>query len=141
MARPTKFKADYIEQAKKLAALGATDREVAEFFKISERTVYRWQSEHKGFCQALKVGGDVADQRVERSLYRRATGYSFDAIKIMQNNGRPVIVPFVEHVPPDTTACIFWLKNRKPKEWRDRIEHTGEDGGPMRAVFNVRISS
>lgn len=50
-------------------------------------------------------------------------GYSYDAVKIFQHNGKPVKVPYVEHVPPDTTACIFWLKNRKPEAWRDVKDH------------------
>lgn len=75
----------------------------------------------------MKLGKEAADERVEQSLYRRAVGYSFDAIKIMQYEGEPVVVPFVEHVPPDVGAAQFWLKNRKGKDWRDKqdIEHSG----------------
>ena len=39
--------------------------------------------------------------------------------------------PSVKYYPPDSTALIFWLKNRKPKDWRDKIEHSGPDGGPL----------
>lgn len=120
--RPTDFSPDYIEQGKKLAELGATDREIAEFFEVSERTVYRWQHDHEEFCQALKAGKDKADERVVKSLYRRAVGYTHDAVKIMQYEGSEVIVPYEEHHPPDVTACIFWLKNRRSAEWRDRVE-------------------
>lgn len=124
--RPSKYKPEFAAQATKLCELGATDREVADFFEVSERTLYRWQQEHPEFCQALKDGKDVADERVERSLYRRATGYSFDAEKIMQHQGRVLRVPYVEHVPPDTTAMIFWLKNRRAEKWRDKheVQHT-----------------
>jgi hypothetical protein len=65
--------------------------------------------------------------RVERSLYERANGYSYDAVKIFMpaNRKKPVYAPYVEHVPPDVTACIFWLKNRDPQHWRDtqQLEH------------------
>jgi hypothetical protein len=65
--------------------------------------------------------------RVERSLYERANGYNFEAVKIFMppNREKPVYAPYVEHVPPDVTACIFWLKNRDPQHWRDsqRLEH------------------
>jgi hypothetical protein len=64
---------------------------------------------------------------VERSLYERANGYSYDAVKIFcDKNGNVTKVPYVEHVPPDVTACIFWLKNRDPQHWRDvqQLEHT-----------------
>lgn len=121
--RPSKFKREFVDQARKLALLGATDREVAEFFEVKESTLYRWKHEYPELSEALKLGKEAADQRVEQSLYRRATGYSHDSVKIFQYEGQPVEVPFTEHYPPDTTAAIFWLKNRRPDLWRDRQEH------------------
>jgi Homeodomain-like domain-containing protein len=127
--RPTKYRAEYVTQAAKLAALGATDREVAEFFDVNEATVHRWKHEHPEFCESLKVGKETADARVEQSLYRRALGYSHDAVKIFMpaNADSPVYADYVEHHAPDTTAAIFWLKNRRPDEWRDKreLEHSG----------------
>lgn len=120
--RPTSFKPEFVEQARKLAELGATDREAAEFFEVAESTLYLWKHTHPEFSEALKVGKETADARVEQSLYRRALGYSHDAVKIMMSDGVPVVEPYVEHYPPDTTAAIFWLKNRKPQEWRDKTE-------------------
>ena len=67
-----------------------------------------------------KAGKAEADVRVERSLYQRAVGYSYDAVKIFcDKNGKVTRVPYPEHVPPDFTAQIFWLKNRDPAHWRD----------------------
>jgi len=133
--RPTAFKPEFVAQAVKLAELGATDREIAEFFDVSERTIYRWQHEHAEFCHALKVGKEAADERVVKSLYRRAVGYTFDAVKILapKGDGAPIYAPYVEHVAPDTTACIFWLKNRRRDDWRDKVDHemTGKDGGAI----------
>lgn len=128
MARPSKFKPEFVEQARKLGALGATDREIADFFEVDERTLNRWKADNEEFCQSLKVGKDIADDRVEQALYRRALGYSNDAVKIAVNtHGEITQVPFVEHHAPDTTACIFWLKNRRKEAWRDRqdVEHSG----------------
>lgn len=128
--RPTKLKPEFIEQARKLAALGATDREAAEFFDVSESTLYLWKHTSEEFSEALKVGKETADQRVEQSLYRRALGYSHDAVKIMTVDGQVEAVPFVEQYAPDTTAAIFWLKNRRPDKWRDvkAQELSGPDG-------------
>ncbi len=118
--RPTGYKPEYVEQAEKLCKLGATDMELADFFNVSERTIYRWSSKFPEFCQALKSGKDVADERVERSLYHKAVGYTYETVKIFNSNGEPLIVPYREHVPPSDTAAIFWLKNRRSDEWRDK---------------------
>jgi hypothetical protein len=137
--RPSKYDPAFAEQAQKLCELGATDADIAAFFKVSTVTVWRWQNEHAEFCNALKVGKAQADDRVERSLYHRANGYTFDAVKIFQFQGRIIEAPYKEHVPPDTTAMIFWLKNRRPDLWRDKhdVEHTGKDGEPLVPVLNV----
>lgn len=135
---PSAFRQKYIEQGRKLAELGATDREIAEFFKVKERTIYRWLHAHPEFSQALKVGKDAADDRVEKALYRRAVGYTFDAVKIMQHQGAEVVIPYEEHVPPDVVACIFWLKNRRRAEWRDKIDH--DHGGTAGDTYNITMN-
>lgn len=129
VGRPTDYRREFAAQAKKLCLLGATDVELADFFQVSDRTIYRWINEHREFCQALKMGKKACDDRVERSLYHRATGFSHDAVKIFLPAGakKPVIVPYREVVPPSDVACIFWLKNRRRAEWRDKVEteHSG----------------
>jgi hypothetical protein len=135
MGRPSDYKPEFCEEARKLCEGGATDIEVADALEISAATLYRWKAKHPEFCEALKAGKTVADERVERSLYAKATGYSFDAVKIFMPAGakEPVYAPYREHVAPDTTAAIFWLKNRRPDLWRDKHdhEHGGKDGGPI----------
>lgn len=131
--RPSAYKPEFAEQAAQLCKLGATDEELGTFFKVSTRTIYRWKAQHEAFCQAIKIGAESADTRVERSLYARAVGYTYDAVKIMQHKGDVIVEKYREHVPPDTTAMIFWLKNRQPEVWRDvhRQEHTGKNGGAI----------
>lgn len=142
MARPTLFKQSYVEQARKLAQLGATDREIASFFEVTEQTINNWKLSHPEFFESLKVGKEMADERVVQSLYRRALGYSYDAVKIFMPAGKdePVYAPYVEHNPPDTSAMIFWLKNRRSSEWRDKqdFEHTGKDGGAIKVKLTDR---
>jgi hypothetical protein len=69
-----------------------------------------------------------APLRVTRSLYSRAVGYNYEAVKIFMpaNREKPVYAKYIEHIPPDVTACIFWLKNRDPQHWRDsqQLEHS-----------------
>lgn len=116
--RPSKYKSDYDKQAAKLCKLGATDKDLAEFFEVSESTLNLWKINHESFSESLKLGKDSADNRVERSLYHRACGYSHPEDDIRVVSGEIVVTPTTKHYPPDTTACIFWLKNRKPDDWR-----------------------
>lgn len=135
--RPSKFKPEYVEQAQKLAALGATDRDAAEFFSVTESTLHLWKHTHPEFSEALKVGKETADQRVEQSLYRRALGYSHDEVHITAYEGAITQTPIVKHYAPDTTAAIFWLKNRKPTEWRD--VKAQEISGPLGSGLKVEL--
>lgn len=135
MGRPSLYTPELAEQAKKLCVLGATDQEIADFFEIDVRTVYRWKADHDAFCQALKAGKEVADERVERSLYQKAIGYEQEEVKIFMpaSKEEPVYAPFRAKIQPDTTAAIFWLKNRRPDLWRDAkdVNHGGQKGNPI----------
>lgn len=127
MARPTKYKPESARIAQKMTRLGATDVEVADALEIDIRTLYRWSATNKEFCHALKVGKEEADDRVESSLYTRATGYSHEETHVSNFQGQITLTPLVKHYPPDATSMIFWLKNRRPDKWRDKqdLEHTG----------------
>lgn len=120
--RPTDYKPEYAEQAAKLCELGATDQELAEFFKVETRTIYRWKHSHVEFCQAVMCGKDAADERVVRALYNRAVGYTFESEKVFQHQGEIIRAPTLEHVAPDPSAAMNWLKNRQPDKWRDKQE-------------------
>lgn len=126
--RPSKFKPEFCEQARKLCRLGATDQEIADFFLVHVATLQRWKLDFPEFCDALKEAKAEADSRVEESLFHRAVGYEQESVKIFMPAGAkaPVYAPYREKFPPDTTAAIFWLKNRRPEQWRDvqRHEHS-----------------
>lgn len=129
MARKTKFKPEYVKQAKKLCALGAKDTEIADFFEVTEKTLNNWKNQNPEFLQSLKEGkAEFDNEKVVKSLLHRALGYSHAEDKIFNNNGEPLVVPTTKHYPPDTTACIFWLKNRLPDEWREKVEKEGDSG-------------
>ncbi|EDQ1733570.1 terminase [Salmonella enterica] len=123
MARPTKYQAAYAEQARKLCLLGYTDAELADFFDVDEATINRWKKEHHEFCESIKKGKSVADGEVAAKLFHRATGYEHPEDDIRAVDGSIVITPTVKHYPPDTTAAIFWLKNRQKNKWRDKQDH------------------
>lgn len=142
MGRPSKFKPEFVEQAAKLCAIGATDSEVADFFGVHDATLNRWKHDFPEFCESLKTGKTTADERVERSLYHRAVGYKHDAVKFFQAGAAIIREEYTEHYPPDTTAAIFWLKNRKPEQWREvkAIEMTGANGGAVKTEAALNVS-
>lgn len=130
VGRPTRYRAEYAAQAEKLCRLGATDVEMAKFFGVAESTFHKWKLAHPDFSESLRAGKEIADAEVAEKLFRRATGYEHKAVKIVADakSGQEHIVPYVERYPPDTTAAIFWLKNRRPDLWRDKTEHRHEGG-------------
>lgn len=139
--RPTLYRDEFAEQVRKLCRLGATDVELAEFFGVSEQTLNAWKKAHPEFLESITRGKMAADAEVADRLHQRALGYSHPAVKIMTVAGKVVREEYIQHYPPDTTAVIFWLKNRRPDRWRDRIEqtHSGPDGGPIQARIAVEF--
>lgn len=133
--RPTAFKDEYVSIAEKACLAGATDEELAEILDVSTRTLYRWKTEYPEFCQAIKAGKDAADERVVRSLYKRAVGFESDAVKIFMPSGaeEPVYAPYKEYHAPDVGAATMWLTNRDPDRWKAKTskELTGPNGGPI----------
>lgn len=127
MARPSKYDEDYAKQASVACRLGATDADLSELFSVSVSTLNLWKIEHPEFSESLKIGKEPADERVKRSLFHRAVGYSHPEDDIRVVNGEIVITPTIKHYPPDTTACIFWLKNRLPEEFRANPEPGDDD--------------
>ena len=133
MAAERKFEPKMVRQVRKLAIAGMTDDQIAGVFEVAISTLNRWKEKYPEFMAAMKEGKDIADAEIVNALYHRAKGFRHIAFKIMQFEGKAVTKRYVEHFPPDTTACIFWLKNRQPELWRDvnRFEHTGKDGAPI----------
>ena len=131
--RPSKYKPEFPQQAAKLCRLGATDKDIADFFGVHVDTVMEWKAVHAEFSDALKQGKAETDAQVERRLFERAMGFEHPEVDIRVIGGEVVQTPIRKIYPPDTTAAIFWLKNRKPEQWRETkaVELTGKDGGPL----------
>lgn len=139
--RPSKYKPEYAQQAKKLCEFGATDAQLADFFEVAVSTINLWKINYPEFSESLSVPKEMADARVEQSLYRRAMGYEHDEVDIRVIEGSVVQTPIRKYYPPDSTAMIFWLKNRKPADWRETkaVELTGKDGGPLEVSKIERV--
>lgn len=103
---------------------GLTNEQIAHNIGIHPRTINKWQDAHWQFRQALKFGKDVADRQVENALFKNAIGYEYKEEQVA-NDGS--VVEVKKYSKPNTTAQIYWLKNRKSREWRDKheIEHEG----------------
>lgn len=124
MGRPTAYRVEYCEQAKMLSRKGFIDREMAEFFGVSARTFDGWKLKHPDFMRSLKEGKADADTLVEEALFKKATGFTTIETKFATAGGEITDVKTYEkHHLPDTAAAIFWLKNRKREEWREKIDH------------------
>lgn len=124
--RPTSYKPEYVQIARKMCSMGANDADLADAFNVTVSTIWRWSTANPEFCSALKIDKGEYDERVKRSLAQRALGYSYDAVKIFMPAGaeQPVYAKYREHVPPDPGAAKIWLANRQPDEWRERREIT-----------------
>ena len=104
---------------------GLTDEQIAEKMGIHPSTLYDYKKKYPELSESLKKGKEVIDREVENALLKRALGYEYTEVT---KEGGIVTKEVTKEVKADTTAQIFWLKNRKPKEWRDKqeIEHSGE---------------
>jgi hypothetical protein len=136
--RPTDYDPEYCEQGKKLCRLGLTDKQLADVWDVSEKTLNTWKEEHPEFLQSLKKGKAISDSEVAQSLYHRARGYYHSDVHIMQFEGKPIIVDIVKHYPPDTLACIFWLKNRQREIWTDKGIDPDEKQTPDMVNVTIR---
>lgn len=132
MGRPSKYETDIKDRLLEIEAWsrdGLTKEQIAKNLGIHIATLCEYQNKYSEFFEALKRGRAVADIEVENALFKRARGYQVKEIKKeVDSEGREKYTEVVKEVAPDTTAQIFWLKNRKPECWNDRrvIETSGK---------------
>ena len=139
MARPTDYRQEYAEQARKLCLLGFTDKQLAVFFGVNESTINRWKDKYPEFCKSIKSGKVIADAQVSESLFKRATGIEVTEIEVRDDGKKKVKRVTKKHIPPDPTAQIFWLKNRQPELWRDKpiVENSVQEAVPVQIVVQT----
>lgn len=138
--RPSKYKQEYAEQARKLCLLGATDAKLADFFEVDEATINRWKHDFPEFCKSLKAGKIQADAEIAESLFNRAKGYVAPDLDIKMYEGEIIETPYMKHYPPDATSMIFWLKNRQPDLWREKREAVEINDDNEITINVVRVS-
>lgn len=141
------------DEGPKLAALGLTMQEIADFWDVNRATLNRWAKRRPDFRAALKRGKVKADTNVVKSLFKRAVGYRYTEIHyketvITEGKRAGEVVRYkekevVKEMPPDPTSIIFWEKNRQPEKWKDdrALLLTGDkDGTPVPIQF-VEVAS
>lgn len=131
---------------------GLTNEQIAHNMGINIATLYRWIAKHSDICEALKKSKEVADYEVENSLYMKALGFTTEVMKPYkvkkvvydEKTGRKLKeseeIEYAKeevYIPPDTTAMIFWLKNRKPHVWRDKVESMQTESGEAAGVIEI----
>jgi hypothetical protein len=127
--QPTLYKAEYCAMAHNYCLLSATNEDLASFFEVTRRTVDNWIATHGDFAKAVRSGRLAADARVARCLYDRAVGWEHKVQRTVMHGGKARKITDLVRYPPDTRACIFWLRNRRPDTWRERTSVAkGEDG-------------
>lgn len=121
--RPTKFKEEYIQEAKELTLLGYDSVRLAKHFGVHPSTFEEWKAKNKSFRETIQDAKDRYDSaQVENSLLKRAvTGYTITEVKVEEDReGRKKTTKTTREVPADTRAQMFWLSNRNPNRWRNK---------------------
>lgn len=121
------IESDGLEQMRAWARDGLTDEQIAHNMGICRDTLYEWKKRFPDMADVLKKGKDAIDIEVENALLKRAMGYDYTETRTeTTEDGMTKTVVTKKTMPPDTTAQIFWLKNRRPAVWRDKqqVEHS-----------------
>lgn len=139
-----KYNDDFPLLAEGMAREGLIDKDIAAKLGISVETFYQYVKKYPEFSEAIKRGKAPVDVRAENSLLKRVEGYEFEethveyeAVKKGEKASAKKVKKITKQMAPDVAACIFWLKNRKPKKWRDKqnVELSGEDGEPVKIEY------
>jgi hypothetical protein len=144
--RPSLYREDFPEQVERLTELGLplTQKQLARYFGVTERTIARWKAQKSEFCHAIERGRLLADCRVAEKLFEHATGYEWveeeavvckevtygDDGQKLRETERVEVVQVVRKLPPDVRAEQFWLKNRQPQFWSDKLIRPPEEPDP-----------
>lgn len=110
---------------------GLSAEQIASNIGISRATLFNWKSKHLDFFDAIKRGREVADYQVENALFKRACGFEYDevvtdVIEFADGTQKKHVHKIRKTVPPDTGAAAFWLKNRRPDQWKDKVVNAVE---------------
>jgi hypothetical protein len=115
--QPKLYNPAYCEFAPDYCLVGATNEVLADYFGVTRRTIPNWIATHPDFADAVRKGRIVADAKVVHALFERATGFSGKVTRTTRYRGEKHTITTTVSYPPDTQACMFWLRNRQPEYW------------------------
>lgn len=130
VGRPTKYNDFLYSVILKLVEDGKTDQQVCDIVGIAKSTFNKWKLEKPEFSASVKDAKEIANELVEATLLQKALGYKTPEVKVFfdAKNGECIEHEITKHHSPDTASIIFWLKNRRPDLWREKIEVANEEG-------------
>lgn len=137
--RASMYKPEYAPQARHLYEHGYIEPEVADFFGVSLATLQNWRTLHPEFAEAQVIGKKPADERVIRSCFMRAVGFTVKEEKIFCSDGEIVRAEVDKFYPPEVSAIVWWTKNRCG--WRDKVEHSGDPERPIQHSYADELKS
>jgi len=126
--RPSTYKPEYAELARKFCMLGATNDDLATCFEVAGGTIDYWIKTQPDFAESVQRGRDLADVGVVEKLYSRAMGFCIDTKKYVLSRGEEKELRHTLHYPPDVQACMFWPRNRRRRQWNERAQPPAESG-------------
>ena len=113
---------------------GLTDEQIAHNMGVSRKTLAEWKKKYGDISDTLKRGKEIVDYEVENALLKKALGYTVKEQKLTKDGE---LIEIEREIPPDTTAQIFWLKNRKPDKWRDKVENVNINEDDKELKINI----
>ena len=139
--RPTIYKPENAEIARHACMLGATNEALAGRFEVCRRTIDNWIATIPEFSDAVRYGREVADEAVISALFARATGMEQKMTKVFCYRGQPVMANYTVQLPPHVPACFFWLRNRRPWQWRENRPLVEEEDDDRDRVSELEAAS
>jgi hypothetical protein len=130
----SKYSVSYNKQVYKLCLLGATDLEIADFFNVSETTINNWKHDYPNFFESIRKGKLSADAEMAYRFYVKGCGYRYKEIReraaVVGDDEEKVqrveVITTEKEIPPDAGAAFRWLMNRRPGNWKDKVESSGD---------------
>lgn len=136
-----------LETLRGLARRGLSDEDIAKAINVNRSTIYAWKKSYPEISNALKEGKLVADLAVESALFKKATGFTVTDTKttsfLDKETGELVegkAEVTTKHVLPDTLAIMFWLKNRRPDLWKDKVQEQGDTTETQLNTYLTKLS-